>query len=78
MLWMILLDAWRSEHRFTAATEEVQLSVNKIEYLDCIISGCKIGINSDRIQALLEAPTPTNSSEARGFLGGLFMLKRFL
>ena len=48
-----------------------------IEYLGYYISGGNIEISSDRIQALIDAPAPTNGSEVRGFLGGLVMLRRF-
>ena len=49
----------------------------KIEFLGYLISGGKIEIIPDRIQALIDAPAPTNGSEVRGFLGGLVMLSRF-
>ena len=50
---------------------------NSIEFLGYLISKDKVTAFTARIQALLDTPQPRNESEARGFLRGLVMLRRF-
>lgn len=57
--------------------EKCVFTEKSVKDLGYILSKTGIEVNPDRIQAIIEAPAPTNSSEARRLLGGLVMLSHF-
>jgi len=77
---LVLLDkvlAKLSEAGLKVRKNKCSFAVNSTEFLGYKISPEGIAVSEERIQALLDAPKPTNESEVRGLLGGLVMLRRF-
>jgi len=50
---------------------------NEVECLGYNLSGERLEVAPERMQALIDASAPANSSEVRGLLGVLMMLRRF-
>jgi len=77
--YLALLD--KVLERMLAAGMKIRLSKcsfmqNGVEYLGYNLSGERVEVAPERIQALIDAPDPANGSEVRGFLGVLVNLRR--
>ena len=60
-----------------ASLSKCSFGLRSCEYLGFILNETGFSVSPERIEALLNAPIPTNSTKLKGFLGSLVMIRRF-
>ncbi|MCH84334.1 hypothetical protein A2U01_0005166, partial [Trifolium medium] len=66
------------ENTLFVKLSKCSFGVKEIEYLGHIVNGEGVSMDKDKVQALLEWPTPQNIKQLRGFLGLTEYYRRFM
>ncbi|KAJ9553062.1 hypothetical protein OSB04_017107 [Centaurea solstitialis] len=67
-----------STHKYYAKFSKCVFGVERVQYLGHYISGDGISVDSEKINAILSWPIPTNITQLRGFLGLTGYYRRFV
>ena len=66
------------EHKFYAKLRKCDFYKDKIHYLGHIISGEGISVDPEKIEAIMNWPTPRNVIDVRSFMGPIGYYRRFI
>lgn len=57
------------ESGLTLNCDKCDVGVSSMVYMGDVLSGLGLKVSSERVKAIVEAPTPQNQTEVRSFLG---------
>ena len=67
-----------SEHGIRLRKNKCKIRVDQVQYLGFTVSGAGLKTNNDKVEALINAPAPTNVSALKSFLGCVNFYSRFI
>ena len=66
------------ESGLTLNYDKCDIGVNSMVYMGDVLSGEGLKVSSERVKAIVEAPTPQSQSEVRSFLGSVQFCAKFI
>jgi len=66
------------ESGFTLNYDKCDIGISSMVYMGDVLSGEGQKVSTERVKAIVEAPTPPNQSEVRSFLGSVQFCAMFI
>ena len=66
------------ESNLTLNYDKCEIGVSSMVYMGDVLSGEGLKVSSERVEAIVKAPTPQNQSEVRSFLGSVQFCAKFI
>ena len=66
------------ESGLTLNYDKCDIAVSSMVYMSDVLSGERLKVSSERVKAIVEAPTPQTQSEVRNFLGSVQFCAKFI